>query len=82
MFRRDWQPALSGLPYTLLILLPRLDEVLRRAAAAARSKRVREDIIHQQHAASQEWDRDFVLDTTTLSVDEALALALSMHLLP
>jgi len=30
-FERIWAPALSGIPYTLLILMPELDEVLMRA---------------------------------------------------
>ena len=30
-FERVWAPALSGIPYTLLILMPELDEVLMRA---------------------------------------------------
>ena len=79
-FERVWAPALSGIPYTLLILMPELDEVLRRARS--REKRVREDIIRAQYEASKAWSPQLTMDTTGVSVEEALAFALRERLLP
>ena len=79
-FEAHWRPALSGIPYTLLILMPALDEVLERARQ--RQKRVREDIIRTQYEASKAWPPELTMDTTGVSVEEALGFALRERLLP
>ncbi len=79
-FDVHWLAALSGLSYTLLILMPELDEVLMRADG--REKRVREDIIRAQYEASMAWPPEVTMDTTGVSVDEALGFALRERLLP
>ena len=79
-FEAHWRPALSGIPYTLLILMPTLDEVLTRSAK--REKRVREDIIRSQYEALEAWPRALTMDTSGTTVEEALAFALRERLLP
>ena len=79
-FEAHWRPALSGIPNTLLILMPELEEVLDRARN--REKRVREDIIRAQYEASKAWPAGVTMDTTGVSVGEALGFALRERLLP
>ena len=79
-FETHWRPALLGIPYTLLILMPELDEVLVRARN--REKRVPEEIIRAQFEASMAWPAELTMDTTGVSVEEALGFALRERLLP
>jgi chloramphenicol 3-O-phosphotransferase len=79
-FERLWQPALSGLSYTLVVLLPDLDETLRRASS--RAKDVRPDIIRAQHEACSAWPPTYLIDTTEATPGETLAFALTNRLLP
>jgi chloramphenicol 3-O-phosphotransferase len=71
-FEREWRPALAGLEWRLIALLPRLDEVLARSRG--REKRVREEHSGAQHAACSAWGTEHRVDTTGLSVDESLGL--------
>ena len=71
-FERLWRPALDGIDFCAVIVVPSLEETLRRAGA--REKRVREQIIRRQHAASLEWPERSRIDTTGLDVEESLAL--------
>jgi predicted kinase len=79
-FEARWRRELVGLRWQVLIILPSLDEVLRRSRR--REKRVEEDVIAEQHAMSLNWPAETCLDTTGLSIDESLALARKRHLLP
>ncbi|HEX5139422.1 MAG TPA: AAA family ATPase [Dehalococcoidia bacterium] len=79
-FERHWQPAISGLTYTLVVLLPDLDQALRRASS--RQKRVREDIIRAQHEACSAWPAAYLIDTTEATPEQTLAFALANRLLP
>jgi hypothetical protein len=63
-----------------VVLLPALDEVLRRSRE--RRKRVRDDLIHHQHAVSSGWPLHLRVDCTKLSVDETLTLCRTRELLP
>ena len=79
-FEAHWRPALSGIPYTVIILMPEVDEVLERATQ--REKRVREAIIRAQYEASKAWPPELTMDTTGVSIEEALGFALQERLLP
>lgn len=72
-FRACWQPLLADLTPRLVVVLPSLEETLRRSAA--RTKRVQERHTRAQHAASLGWPAARRVDTTGLSVAESLALA-------
>jgi chloramphenicol 3-O-phosphotransferase len=71
-FEREWRPLLEGLDWRLVIVLPDLDEVLRRSRA--RDKRVLEAHSRAQHAACAAWPSEYRVDTTALTVEESLAL--------
>ena len=71
-FEAHWRPALHGLEPRVVIVLPTLEETLRRSRA--REKRVPEEIIRRQHEASLRWPERYRIDTTGLGVDESLAL--------
>jgi chloramphenicol 3-O-phosphotransferase len=73
-FDRYWRARLEGLPWRLVVVLPSLEEALRRAAE--REKRVREEHIRAQHARCAGWDGDVRLDTTGLALEQSLALVL------
>ena len=55
-----------------MVVLPDLEEVLRRSRA--REKRVLEAHTRAQHAACAAWPPEYRIDTTHLAVDESLAL--------
>ena len=69
-FERDWRPLLSGLPWRLAVVLPSLDETLRRSSS--REKRVLERHTRAQHSACAAWPAGIRLDTTSLTVDQSL----------
>lgn len=71
-FEHEWRPRLEGLPWTLVVVLPSLEETLRRADG--REKRVREEHIRTQHSRCAGWDEDVRIDTTGLDLEESLAL--------
>ena len=73
-FESDWRPQLDGLPRRPVIVLPSLDETLRRSAA--REKRVREAHTRTQHARCADWNEAVRIDTTDLDVEHSLALVL------
>jgi chloramphenicol 3-O-phosphotransferase len=79
-FERIWRPNLQDLDFQVVIVLPQLNEVLRRSAG--RSKRVRQDLSSAQHLALQAWPRELRLDTTGLDVAQSLARAQTRGLLP
>jgi predicted kinase len=71
-FERDWRPLLDGLDWRVVIVLPTLDETMRRSRS--RAKRVFEHHTRDQHRASQGWPLPCRVDTTGLSVEASLAL--------
>ncbi len=73
-FDRYWRPALDGLAWKLVVVLPSLDETLARSAQ--RDKRVMEKHTRTQHARCADWDSTVRIDTTGLDVDQSLALVL------
>lgn len=72
-FERHWQPQLRGLDWRLVIVLPALEEVLRRSAA--REKRVLAEHTRAQYRASEGWPERYQIDTTGLSVEESVQQA-------
>ncbi len=72
-----WRAELAGLDYRVVVLLPSLDETLRRSEA--RDKRVQERHTRSQHAALQAWDPGVRVDATDLTpaqtLDAVVALA-------
>ena len=70
-FARSWRPLLDGLQWQLLVILPWLEETLRRSRA--RQKRVLEQHTRDQHAASLLWPEELRVDTSGLTVEESLA---------
>lgn len=71
-FEAHWRPALEGLDPRVVIVIPSLDETLRRAGA--RDKFVPEEIIRRQHEASLLWPGPYRIDTTGLGVEESVRL--------
>lgn len=79
-FETIWRPKLQGLDWRLAIVVPSLDETLRRALA--RTKRVDEAIIRRQHEASLQWPERYRIDTTGAGVEESLGLVAELLALP
>jgi len=73
-FERYWRPALDGLPWKLIIILPTLEKALARSRQ--RDKRVSEEHIQTQHARCAAWDEGIRIDTTGFDPDQSLALVL------
>jgi len=73
-FEHYWRPQLEGLRWKLIVVLPSLDETLRRSAG--REKRVREKHTRAQHGRCSTWSEAVRLDTTDLDVDQSLALVI------
>jgi hypothetical protein len=73
-FEHYWRPQLDGLRWKLIIVLPSLDETLRRSGG--REKRVREEHTRAQHGRCSAWNDTFCIDTTHLDVDQSLALVI------
>jgi chloramphenicol 3-O-phosphotransferase len=71
-FERYWRPQLGGMDWRLVVILPSLEEVLRRSQA--RAKRVLEAHSRAQHAACTSWSPAHRVDTTELTVEQSLAL--------
>ncbi len=71
-FDTHWRPALEGIDARAVVVVPSLDETLRRAGA--RDKRVPEDIIRRQYKASLLWPKRFQIDTTGLGLEESVRL--------
>ena len=71
-FDAHWRPALERMDPRVVIVIPSLDETLRRAGT--REKRVPEEIIRRQHEASLLWPERNRVDTTGLSVAESVRL--------
>jgi hypothetical protein len=57
----------------VVVVRPSLEAVLERGAG--RSKRVRPDVVREQHAAASRWPTRRTLDTTGQSVEESLETA-------
>lgn len=73
-FDRYWRPQLDGLAWTLVVVLPSLDETLARSTR--REKRVREEHTQTQHARCAQWESAVRIDTTGLDVEASLALVI------
>ena len=71
-FEAHWRPALEGLFWQTVILVPSLEETLQRSRG--RGKRVLEEIIRRQHEASLQWPGGQRIDTTGLTVEASLVL--------
>ena len=71
-FERYWRSLLDRLEWRLVVVLPTLEEVLRRSRG--RAKRVLEEHSRAQHAACAAWPLEYRVDTTGLTVAEGLAL--------
>ena len=71
-FERYWRAELEGLDWSIVIVLPSLEETLARSAA--REKRVQERHTRDQHRACSGWPASARIDTTGLSVAESLRL--------
>ena len=70
LFERLWRPRLNGVEWRIVVLLPELNETLKRAAR--RKKEVREDIIREQHAAMALWEKELVIDPTGITAEEVV----------
>ena len=69
-FKVHWLPHLSGVEHSVVVVRPSLETVLERGAG--RSKRVRSDVVRDQHAAAARWPSRRTVDTTGQSVEESL----------
>ena len=79
-FNRSWMPALGEMEAKVVILVPKLDETLHRAAM--RTKRVKPELIWAQHTACSIWPQSAQVDSTGLTLDETLQLLRERGLLP
>jgi hypothetical protein len=79
-FEEHWRPGLDGASFSMLMVLPSLEDTLRRSQE--REKRVREDITRLQHEACSEWPPHLRLDTSGLNLGESLVRAREEGLLP
>ncbi|HEU4760184.1 MAG TPA: AAA family ATPase [Dehalococcoidia bacterium] len=70
LFQRLWRPRLDGLTWRVVVLQPSLEETLRRGQV--RSKRVKQSIVVDQHAAMRLWPQEVIIDTTNLSPEEVV----------
>ena len=69
-FERYWLPRLERIKYSVVVVRPSLKVVLERGAG--RAKRVRPDIVGDQHAAASRWPTERTIDTTYQSIEESL----------
>jgi ribosomal protein S18 acetylase RimI-like enzyme len=72
-FDGHWLPRLGGIDQSVVVVRPSLEAVLERGAG--RSKRVRPDVVREQHAAAARWSTKLTIDTTGQSVEESLEAA-------
>ena len=72
-FEKHWLPRLGGIEFSVVVVRPNLEAVLERGAG--RSKRVRPDVVSEQHAAASRWPTRLTIDTTGQSVEESLETA-------
>jgi predicted kinase len=79
-FEAHWRSHLRDTLFDIVVLLPDLEETLRRSDA--RPKRVRPEITRQQHEVCQTWPPEVRLDTTDLDIEASLRLARDRGLLP
>jgi predicted kinase len=71
-YERCWLPALGDVEPRTVIVLPELEEVLRRGAA--RTKQVKPELIQAQHTAIARWPEAVRFDTTGKTAEESLQL--------
>ncbi len=69
-FEAHWLPRLGSIKYSVVVVRPSLKVALERGAG--RSKRVRPDVVRDQHAAASRWPTERTLDTTMQSIEESL----------
>jgi ribosomal protein S18 acetylase RimI-like enzyme/chloramphenicol 3-O-phosphotransferase len=69
-FGRHWLPRLGGIEHSVVVVRPSLEVALERGAG--RPKRVRPDVVRDQHAAASRWPTRRTIDTTAQSVEESL----------
>ena len=69
-FENDWKPHLEDCRCAFTIVRPDLRTTLSRGAS--RGKHVREDIVRDQHERTGAWPREYVVDTSELSIDQGL----------
>jgi chloramphenicol 3-O-phosphotransferase len=69
-YERHWLPRLGGIECSVVVVRPSLETVLERDAS--RSKRVRPDLVREQHAAASRWPTRRTIDPTGQSVEESL----------
>ena len=69
-FEGHWLPRLGGIEWSVVVVRPSLEVALERGAG--RSKRVRPDVVRDQHAAASRWPIQRTIDTTAGSVEESL----------
>lgn len=70
LFERVWKPHLEAVDWRVVVLRPSLNETLRRGGA--RGKRVKREIVTDQHGATALWPHQLTIDSTHLSVGETV----------
>ena len=71
-FDTSWRPNLAGIAWRTVIIHPTLEETLARSSS--RDKRVPDRLVREQHQATSGWPERYRVDTTGLSVAEAVTL--------
>ncbi len=69
-FERYWLPHLGGIEYSVVVVRPSLKVALERGAG--RFKRVRSDVVRDQHTAASQWQTERTIDTTDQTIEESL----------
>ena len=70
-FVASWRRHLAGIGWRVVIIQPTLQETLARSSS--RDKKVPDRLVREQHEATFGWPERYRVDTTGLSVSEALA---------
>ena len=71
-FDNSWRHHLAELEWRVVIIHPTLEETLARSSS--RDKEVPNRLVREQHRATYGWPERYRIDTTGLSVEEALRL--------
>ncbi len=69
-FAANWEPYLSDLDWSVLVIRPSLDVTLNRNNL--REKSVKKEIIEEQHSETGRWPYTVQIDTTGMTIEESV----------
>ena len=77
-----WEEVLGGIEYKLVVLLPNVDETVRRNKERTGDRRLKESQIREHHEWFSVWKNDEqaeLLDTSTLTTQEVVTKVLKLN---